>query len=216
MKMRAFRPVLFAATLSGLAALMLVPLALGQGKPAAKPVRGEEKIQPASTPEAAPATLGKPVDLKNGNFNGVNFHTNVGSFKLLGSDPNLVQGKLDFGFKGTVLISDLEEGSKVSVSGDVRKEYTTDDKSKILYFGNGKISILGRFRAVQFFGQNLKGRFFGWGVFRFYGEFDKNLDTGSYQLDGGQLMPFGTGGATITIEGNGASGGEVKVKKVGG
>lgn len=210
MKMRALRPILLTATTAGLAVLTLVPFAMGQGTKV-PPSPTETKSKPA---EAAKTAV-KPVDMTNGNFNGVNFETKVGSFKLLGSDPALVEGKLDFNFKGTVLISNLEAGSKVAVAGDVRKEYETDDKDKVLYFGNGKITITGRFRAVQFFGQNLKGRFFGWGIFRFYGEFDKNLDTGSYQLDGGQKFPFGTGGATVGVSGGGAQG-KIKIKKVGG
>jgi len=211
MKMRALRPILLTATTAGLAVLTLAPFAMGQGT----------KVPPAPTDpktkaaEPATTTSAKPIDFTNGNYNGVNFETKVGSFKLLGSDPALVEGKLDFNFKGTVLISNLEAGSKVSVGGDVRKEYETDDKDKVLYFGNGKITITGRFRAVQFFGQNLKGRFFGWGIFRFYGEFDKNLDTGNYQVDGTPKMPFGTGGSTVPISGGGAQG-KIKIKKVGG
>jgi len=208
MKMRAIRPVLLAATVVGMAATF-APTAIGPGQFTRPQVN---KIQP---PPATSPTAGKPLDLTSGDFNGVNFHTNVGSFKLLGSDPRLVEGKLEFNFKGTVLVSNLEKGSTVILGGDVRKEYETDDKDKVLYFGKGKITILGRFRAVQFFGQNLSGRFFGWGIFRFYGEFDKKLDTGTYQVDGAQPYPFGTGGATVNVSGSGVAG-KVKIKKVGG
>jgi hypothetical protein len=120
----------------------------------------------------------------------INFNTNVGSFKLLASDPNKAEGTLDFTFKGTVLISDLDPGSTLVVSGNVRKEIDDQHLHKAVYFGDGRITVAGKWRAVQFFGRNLRARFDGFGVLRLVGEFDKSLETGYYWYQGDDVKDY--------------------------
>ncbi len=128
------------------------------------------------------------------------FNTNIGSFKLIATDQDPVEGTLDVVFRGTILISNLEPGSTVVVSGNVRKEIDDKKYKRQVYFGNGRITISGRLRSVQFFGQGLRAGFDGFGFGRLYGEFDRNLETGYYWLDGDEdKTPWGTGGMPMAV-----------------
>lgn len=124
------------------------------------------------------------------------FQSNLGSFKLLGNDQEPeVTGTLTFSFTGTVLISGTT--SEPTVTGNVIKEYDSTDMykkeladpnlkadallfMKRAYHGTGSISITGPLRAVEWFGSDMKGHFVGRGIMRITGEFDKNLNTGTY------------------------------------
>lgn len=101
------------------------------------------------------------------------FETNIGSFKLLNC-----KGTLNFSFEGTVLISGLE--GPLTVTGPLKKEYESADKKRIAYYGKGTIVAKGKWRGIQWFGQNMKGSFDGIGIIRMVGEFDKNMNTGYY------------------------------------
>ena len=133
------------------------------------------------------------------NLNVINFKSKVGSFKLLGTDKP-AKGALEFEFTGTVLVSGLSSGN-VTASGNLREEYDNPKYKKKVFHGSGKLVITGEFNAVQFFGKNVSGRYTGVGIFRFYGEFDKDLNTGTYWYDGGEPVDWGTGGAQATVPG---------------
>jgi hypothetical protein len=128
------------------------------------------------------------------------FHTNVGSFKLLGVNEEPAEGVLEMSFKGTVLVSNLEPGGTVQVTGDVRKEIDDPSLRRQVYFGDGSIKIVGKMRAVQFFGRNLNAQYKGFGFLRLYGEFDRDLNTGYYWYEGDEeKMPWGTHGAQMPV-----------------
>ena len=128
------------------------------------------------------------------------FQCNVGSFKALGNAGDPALGTLSISFKGTLLISRKTPTSVVTVTGSIRKEKEDVRHGKEVYFGEGSVKIVGGFDAVQFFGQNLTGEFHGKGFFRFYGEFDKDLNTGSYWFTpGGKKTDWGTGGAGVPM-----------------
>jgi hypothetical protein len=133
------------------------------------------------------------------NYNTINFKSNIGSFKLMGTDIP-AKGVLEVEFTGTLLVSGLVSGSAIPSTGLVR-EYNSAKYKKQVYHGTGKLILNGSFAAVQFFGRNVSGKFTGLGIFRFYGEFDKNLDTGDYWYDGGDHNFWGTGGAQVTVPG---------------
>lgn len=179
MQMRATRTLVLMTALFG--SVVLVPAQSG------KPATAAYALQTTVTPPS------------NAAFAGLNFMANVGSFKALGSEKDPVQGTLEMTFTGTVLVSGLFQGSTVNVSGSVRKEYETKDHSKQVYFGTGRLVLSGKARAVQFFGRDMKARFYGMAIFRLYGEFDKNLDTGSYWFDGGEKVAWGTGGMPVVV-----------------
>lgn len=109
------------------------------------------------------------------------FSTNVGSFKILSRGDTIPSGDLSMTFTGSVLVSELK--GSITPEGNVRREYNNKEKGKEVWFGTGKLTIKGSFRAVQWFGRNLTAKFSGNGFIRLYGEFDKNLDTGSYWFD---------------------------------
>jgi hypothetical protein len=144
------------------------------------------------------------------------FNTNVGSFKLLGVNEIPVEGTFDMSFKGTVLISNLDPQSTFMITGNVRKEIDDKKLGKTVYFGTGRITIYGKFRAIQFFGQDLRARFDGFGFIRMYGEFDKNLDTG-YFWYGGDSEPtaWSNSGIGLPIPQSNAQKPKVKIEGKG-
>jgi hypothetical protein len=99
------------------------------------------------------------------------FQTNLGSFKLLNGE-----GRVEFSFSGTVLLSHVE--GKIEPRGNLRQEF--NDRNRRAYFGTGTIVVEGKFRAIQWFGSNMKGQWHGRGIARLIGEYDKNLETGYY------------------------------------
>jgi len=160
-----------------LAAVLAAGVAIAQN-PMVSPAEDEEPSAPP-TP-----TLGANV---------LQFGSNVGSFKVLPfNDEQPTKGTLSFSFNGSVLVSGLN--GTIQKEGDVREEYKNDKYGKQLYFGKGKLTIVGQVRSVQFFGRDVRGTLKGNGLITFYGEFDKNLETGWYQYEGGDRAAWGTGG----------------------
>ncbi len=104
-------------------------------------------------------------------FATMHMRTKIGSFKIVDA-----QGRLDFSFKGTVLISQLK-GTAVP-SGNLKKEY--DAHGRTVYFGTGRIVVTGSWRGIQWFGTDMNGVWYGAGLARLAGEFDKDLNTGEF------------------------------------
>src|SRR5687767_1946723 len=70
------------------------------------------------TPVPAP----KPAGLEWRHPHGLlYFNTNIGSFKLVSNADDPSEGTLDFIFKGTVLISDMDPASRLVLNGNIRK-----------------------------------------------------------------------------------------------
>jgi len=113
----------------------------------------------------------------NPGFGTMHYQTKVGSFKMLDA-----QGRVEIDFTGTLLLSRYE-GLPAAVSGDIRVEYDNKDRQKVVYFGSGRIVLNGKWRGAQIFGRNLRAVWFGAGVVRLSGEFDRNLETGWYWYD---------------------------------
>jgi hypothetical protein len=122
------------------------------------------------------------------------FKAGVGSFKVLGANEVPAEGVLSFDFSGTVLVSGLNPGGSVQTTGDVKKEFSDDKYNKQVYFGHGHMTIDGKYKGIQFFGRSVNATFNGFGIVRLVGEFDRNLDTGTYwyALDPNTKMPWGT------------------------
>jgi hypothetical protein len=146
----------------------------------------------------APAPAPTPPD-----FGALNLQTNVGSFRITGTkDP--AEGRLEIQFTGSVLVSQLDPNGTVTASEGLIKEYDARDRK--VYFGSGKLVVEGKFRKFQWFGRDMQARFVGKGIFLMYGEFDKNLDTGTYWYDGNpKRFPWGQGGRTLAIPNEGAN-----------
>ncbi len=116
------------------------------------------------------------------------FQCNIGSFRILDGE-----GRVEVNFRGTVLISKLE-GDAVP-SGNLRKEYEAHDR--IIYTGQGKLVVTGKWRAVQWFGRDMTAVWYGRGIARVVGEFDRNMQTGRYWYDKPEeWMPFQATGIT--------------------
>jgi hypothetical protein len=163
-------------------AAVLVCAAIGVQKPSAPP-----PAQPA-IPASAMALVPQPVL-------GDTFHmqTKVGSFKMLEKGPTSPPaGRLEFSFAGTVLLNGLAPGSFIHITGNVQKEYDHPEHERQVYFGRGKILIIGKFKTCQWFGQDLDFSFTGSAVVRMVGEFDKNLETGYFWFDPTRKEPMQT------------------------
>lgn len=129
-------------------------------------------------------------------FGTLNFESTLGSFRFVDSAGKSGEGKVTVEFTGTFLISKLE--GKLSVSGNLKKEY--DSAGRQVFFGTGKIVVDGKFRALQWFGRNMKGSWNGAGIAMFYGEFDRNLKTGEFWYnDPKEREVWGTGGRSAIL-----------------
>lgn len=134
---------------------------------------------------AQPATPAQRAGVPAGEFFTMHFQSRVGSFKMLDG-----QGRVEIQFTGTLLLNNYE-GTAPQVSGDLRVEYDNPQRKRRVYFGVGRIVLTGKWRGVQVFGRNLKAVWFGRGVVRLSGEFDRNLETGWYWYDNpAERMPW--------------------------
>ena len=167
--------MMFRAPLSTAVAIAAVCAAFALQKPAAVP----------GVPAQAAALMppSRPGDT-------LVMNTHVGSFKILPKGEELPSGRLEFSFTGTVLFTGVDPASVLQVSGNVRKEYDNAKQGKQVYFGTGKILLVGKFRNCQWFGRDLNFRFKGSAVIRAIAEFDKNLQTGTYWYDGSEKLPM--------------------------
>lgn len=123
--------------------------------------------QPA-TPAQREGVVAKPI------YKTMHLATRVGTCKIIDSE-----GRLEINFTGSLLISQLK--GKHVMTGKFSKEY--DDRGRVLYYGTGKAVITGEWRAVQFFGRDFSAVWFGRGVARVGGEYDKDLKTGETWYD---------------------------------
>ncbi len=162
--------------------------------------------------------VAKPTSIKWAKDHGRSFfNTNIGSFKLMATDETPAEGTLDMVFRGTLLISNLEPGSTLVVTGNVRKEIDDKKFHRQVFFGDGRVTISGRFRSVQFFGRGLRAAFNGFGYARLYGEFDQELETGYYWLEGAsQKMPWSSGGSQMHVPSGSTVKPRVKIQGKGG
>lgn len=107
-------------------------------------------------------------------------NTNLGSFRSIDGE-----GRLEFSFSGTVLLANVD--GRVTQTSNLRKEYELKDaKGKVIrqvFSGTGRFVIEGKWRAVQWFGSDMRAVWWGKGFMRITGEFDRNLRTGDYWYD---------------------------------
>lgn len=114
-----------------------------------------------------------PGTVKNPSYGAIRFRANLGSFKIINGS-----GRVEVSFSGSMLISGLKPGTKLSVTGQLSKQY--DSGGRTVYFGVGKVVVDGEWRGIQVFGKKMDGLWYGKGVIRLSGEYDKNLNPGDY------------------------------------
>ena len=143
----------------------------------------------AAAQPATPEFRGSwPADPK---FGTMHLSTNLGSFKLIEGE-----GKVDFTFRGTVMVNE-KKGLKISTSGNVRMELQRGNRR--VYFGQGRIILDGAFRSVQWFGRDMRLTWYGRGVARITGEFDKDLNTGYFWYNNPNDKNYWFAGSALTI-----------------
>lgn len=99
--------------------------------------------------------------------------TGPGSFRAEGTGTIGIDS---LGGVSTVFVSGLTGPDKsIRVEG-LRKEY--DDGTRVCYHGSGRVEIRGKFRAVNWMGNRMKGFYTGKGMIRLYGDLDRELKTG--------------------------------------
>jgi hypothetical protein len=123
--------------------------------------------QPATPAQRA----GVPDDRSFGTFH---FRTKLGSFRLIDG-----KGRVEFTFTGSVLLNKVK--GRATVTGNVRKEY--DKYERQIWTGTGRVIVTGEWRAIQWFGRDMQGVWFGSGIARLQGEFDRDLNTGEYWFE---------------------------------
>ena len=128
----------------------------------------------------------------------VDFETKVGSFKILSPNSDVkARGTIAMSFQGTVLVVGLE--GRATPGAGVKKSYDNAQRGRQVFFGKGTLTIDGKWRAIQFFGREYKGRWKGFGIMRLYGEFDDKLQTGTYTVQGQKPEPWGSGGRQVYL-----------------
>ena len=144
--------------------------------------------------------------------------TNIGAFKITSPGDKKAFGKIQMTFKGSILIIGYEGTTPIVASGALRVEYQDAKRQRIEYFGNGTITLDGKFRAIQWFGRNLTLNWNGMGICRAYGEFDKDGNTGTIDIKGEKTRYWGSGGTTFTVPARNANieAPKVNIKKSGG
>lgn len=145
-------------------------------------------VQRCIAQPATPEQMG-PYAGKQG-YATMHFQTNIGSFKMIDAE-----GRAEISFRGTLMISQLKDGAAV-FTGNVQKQY--DDHGRQVWFGVGKVVVTGKWRAIQWFGRNMKGVWYGKGLLRMAGEFDKDLYTGEFWFDDPSQKQQWTASGTYT------------------
>lgn len=116
-------------------------------------------------------------------FGTMHLQSNLGSYRSIDGE-----GRLETTFKGTLLVSKLD-GKMNIVSGKLRKEYEGLDR--VVYTGQATVVFSGKWRAIQWFGSDMRTVWYGSGFMRISGEFDKNMKTGDYWYENpAEKLPF--------------------------
>jgi hypothetical protein len=148
--------------------------------------------------QGSPAPAPAPANPEHGTMH---LQTKVGSFKLLSPGERMAEGRMEISFTGTVLISGLQ--GTATPSGATRLEYRNQERQRDLYFvpagSTGSLVIDGKYRAIQFFGRDMRATHRGMGIYRLFGEFDRDLNTGEFWYDESpERQIWHTGGFTTT------------------
>jgi hypothetical protein len=119
----------------------------------------------------------------------------VGSFKLEGN------GTVDVKFTGTLLISRAEGQPmpQVSLQGNVRKEFESEEMGRTAWFGSGSARISGAWRHLTVFGKQMDAKWRGRGIAMVYGEFDAQGKTGFITVDGSEPFEWMNAGMTFHV-----------------
>ncbi|MCH8977783.1 MAG: hypothetical protein IH945_00880 [Armatimonadetes bacterium] len=126
-------------------------------------------LTPALAQRATPEQMGQIG--QRADYSTLHMQSNLGSFKILGG-----QGRCELTCTGTVLVSGLE--GEVEASPGMKVEYV--GMGRTVYHGSGQLVVTGTWRALQWFGTDMTGLWYGRGVVRIVGEFDRDLNTGTY------------------------------------
>ncbi|MCW5936274.1 MAG: hypothetical protein KIT11_03080 [Fimbriimonadaceae bacterium] len=138
-----------------------------------------------------PATPAQMAGVKPApGYGTMHFQTRLGGFRSIDG-----RGRLEFTFTGTVLLSQVKGDAKVT--GQVRKEWDKNDRR--VYTGTGRVVVTGEWRAVQWFGRDMQGVWYGRGTLRMGGEFDRDLNTGTYWFDDPNDKMYWPAGTTFDI-----------------
>lgn len=145
----------------------------------------------AARANAQPATPAQMAGVTpSSKFATIHLKTQIGSFKVVDA-----QGRIEIDFKGTMLLSQVK--GTVVASPTLRKEY--DSHGRQVYFGKGKVIVTGSWRGIQWFGTELSAVWYGAGLIRLSGEFDKNLNTGEFWFSDPKKKQFWLTNGSMTV-----------------
>jgi len=156
------------------------------------------RLAPLKAHTAEPAVVPRPLPAPTPNDT-LYLKTKIGSFKFVRKGTEYPNGRLDLSFTGTVLVSGLVSGSTLQTIGNIREEYDNKQHGKQVFFGKGKIVVVGQFRACQCFATDIDLTFKGSAILRITSEFDKNFDTGSYWFDDKVVNPLQVQMSTVVV-----------------
>lgn len=131
---------------------------------------------------------GLPV---NNDLATLHFQTNLGSGRAIRGS-----GRIQINVKGTVVLRHFKGTEQIT--GTLRKEF--EDKDYKTYHGQGTITLQGEWTTVYFFGTQISGVWYGRGLMRVTGEFDQNLNTGTYWYDDVNQKYYYPSSTTMLVE----------------
>jgi len=128
-------------------------------------------------------------------FATLHLRTRLGSFKIVPAGDTPAMGRFEMTFTGTVLVHNVN--GKLEVSGKLRLEYNNHGRK--VFTGTGRIVVTGEWRSMQWFGSDMEAVWYGRGLIRVSGEFDRNLDTGEYWYDDPKQKYYWYPGASMEV-----------------
>lgn len=100
----------------------------------------------------------------NPDFGTMHLQTKIGSCKFFNG-----QGRLEINYTGSLLLHGFK--GKYTVSGKLVRQYNAPERGRELYYGKGKIVLIGSFKSLQWFGRDLSAVWYGLGMVRLSGEY---------------------------------------------
>ena len=126
-------------------------------------------LAPALAQRATPEQMGQIGE--RADYSTLHLESKLGSFKIIDGE-----GRCEVNCTGTVLVSGLD--GQVEASPGMKVEF--EGMGRTVYHGTGKMVVTGKWRAFQWFGTDMTAVWYGRGVTRITGEFDRDLNIGTY------------------------------------
>lgn len=119
-----------------------------------------------------PATEAQKSGVRSSaNYGTMHLEAPLGSFKIIDGE-----GRVEMTFSGSMMLSQVD--GNVAVEGQLSQIY--NDRGRKVLYGKGKVVVTGKWRAIQWFGKGMVSTWYGSGIVRLTGEYDRNFNPGKF------------------------------------